>query len=99
MWGPLPHAPTPHAVRFQLAMADIQIKKTGEEPGAASLVVTVPPEHVREAEERATADYQRRAPPPRDRPGTPPAGSQQPRSPPVFPGVTPPGPPIGRAHR
>src|SRR2546428_1226757 len=61
MWGPLPHAPTPHAVRFQLAMADIQIKKTGEEPGAASLVVTVPPEHVREAEERATADYQRRA--------------------------------------
>src|SRR3989441_6385510 len=61
MWGPLPHAPTPHAARFQLAMADIQIKKTGEEPGAASLVVTVPPEHVREAEERATADYQRRA--------------------------------------
>src|SRR2546427_9846254 len=61
MWGPLPHAPTPHAARFQLAMADIQIKKTGEEPGAASLVVTVPPEHVRAAEERATADYQRRA--------------------------------------
>src|SRR2546428_3208295 len=61
MWGPLPHAPTPHAVRFQLAMADIQIKKTGEEPGAASLVVTVTPAHVREAEERATADYQRRA--------------------------------------
>src|SRR6266704_2490240 len=61
MWGPPPHAPTPHAVRFQLAMADIQIKKTGEEPGAAALVVTVPPEHVREAEERATADYQRRA--------------------------------------
>src|SRR2546428_8319779 len=42
-------------------MADIQVKKTGEEPGAASLVVTVPHEHVREAEERATADYQRRA--------------------------------------
>src|SRR5437879_10154213 len=41
-------------------MADIQIKKTGEEPGAASLVVTGPPAHVREAEERATADYQRR---------------------------------------
>src|SRR3989442_5523563 len=61
MWGPLPHAPTPNGARFQLAMADIQIKKTGEEPGAASLVVTVPPEHVREAEERATADYQRRA--------------------------------------
>src|SRR2546422_5777907 len=42
-------------------MADIQVKKTGEEPGAASLAVTVPPEHVREAEERAKADYQRRA--------------------------------------
>src|SRR2546430_1207836 len=42
-------------------MADIQVKKTGEEPGAASLAVTVPPEHVRQAEERATADYQRRA--------------------------------------
>src|SRR2546428_4320301 len=42
-------------------MADIQVKKTGEEPGAASLAVTVPPEHVREAEARATADYQRRA--------------------------------------
>src|SRR5947208_13223392 len=42
-------------------MADIQVKKTGEEPRAASLAVTVPPEHVREAEERATADYQRRA--------------------------------------
>ncbi len=52
--------PTPHAVRFVI-VADIQVKKTGEEPGAASLVVTVPPEHVREVEERATADYQRRA--------------------------------------
>ena len=74
MWGPLPHAPTPHAARFQLAMADIQIKKTGEEPGAASLVVTVPPEHVREAEERATADYQRRARLPGFRRGKAPAG-------------------------
>jgi len=37
------------------------IKKTSEEPGAASLAVTVPVEHVREAEERATTDYQRRA--------------------------------------
>ena len=42
-------------------MADIQIKKTSEEPGAASLAVTVPPEHVREAEERATAAYRQRA--------------------------------------
>src|SRR3989449_1748898 len=64
MWGCGAHFPTPpppHAVRLQFAMADIQVKKTGEEPGAASLAVTVPPEHVREAEERATADYQRRA--------------------------------------
>jgi len=42
-------------------MADILIKKTSEEPGAAMLAVTVPPEHVKEAEERATTDYQRRA--------------------------------------
>src|SRR2546425_7426372 len=42
-------------------MADILIKKTAEEPGAASLAVTVPAEHVREAEQRATTAYQRRA--------------------------------------
>jgi trigger factor len=42
-------------------MTDIQIKKTSEEPGAAMLAVTVPPEHVRAAEDRATTDYQRRA--------------------------------------
>ncbi len=42
-------------------MVDILIKKTAEEPGAASLAVTVPAEHVREAEERATTAYQRRA--------------------------------------
>lgn len=42
-------------------MPAIQIRKTAEEPGAASLAVTVPPEHVRELEERATSDYQRRA--------------------------------------
>src|SRR6266550_5674699 len=41
-------------------MVDILIKKTAEEPGAASLAVTVPAEHVREAEERATTAYQRR---------------------------------------
>ena len=42
-------------------MPAILIKKTSEEPGAASLAVTVPVEHVREVEERATSDYQRRA--------------------------------------
>src|SRR3989442_13654810 len=54
-------------------MADIQVKKTGEEPGAASLAVTVPPEHVRQAEERATTDYQRRARLPGFRKGKAPA--------------------------
>jgi trigger factor len=39
----------------------IQIRRTAEEPGAASLAVTVPVEQVREAEERATSAYQRRA--------------------------------------
>jgi trigger factor len=42
-------------------MSTIVIKKTAEEPGAASLSVTVPVEHVREAEERAATAYQRRA--------------------------------------
>ena len=42
-------------------MPAILIKKTSEEPGAASLAVTVPVEHVREVEERATSDYQRSA--------------------------------------
>src|SRR5437867_13340054 len=42
-------------------MPTIQIKKTGEEPGAASLAVTVPVEQVQEAEARATSAYQRRA--------------------------------------
>src|SRR6059036_3907352 len=42
-------------------MPAILIKKTAEEPGAASLAVTVPVEHVREVEERATSSYQRRA--------------------------------------
>jgi len=42
-------------------VADIQIRKTKEEPGEASLAVTVPAEHVRAAEDRATTDYQRRA--------------------------------------
>jgi trigger factor len=42
-------------------MADIQIKKTAEEPGATSLAVVVPIEHVREAEERTTSAYRQRA--------------------------------------
>ena len=41
-------------------MTDILIKKTGEEPGAASLAVTVPADNVREAEERATRSFQQR---------------------------------------
>src|SRR2546429_696420 len=41
-------------------MPTIQIKKTGEEPGAASLAVTVPVEQVQEAEARATSVYQLR---------------------------------------
>src|SRR5213594_2151894 len=54
-------------------MADIQIKKTAEEPGAASLAVTVPAEHVREAEERAATAYQRRVRLPGFRKGKAPA--------------------------
>lgn len=42
-------------------MPDIEIKKTSEEPGAASLAVTVPAENVRAAEDRATRAYQARA--------------------------------------
>src|SRR5436309_14784700 len=54
-------------------MPDIQVKKTGEEPGAASLAVTVPLEHVREAEERATTLYQQRPRRPGFRDGKAPA--------------------------
>src|SRR2546421_11706410 len=61
-----------HLLDF-LAMPTIQIKKTGEEPGAASLAVTVPVEQVQEAEARATSVYQRRARPPRVRKGQAPA--------------------------
>jgi trigger factor len=39
-------------------MPDIEIRKTAEEPGAASLAVTVPEDSVRAAEERATRSYQ-----------------------------------------
>jgi trigger factor len=42
-------------------MPDILITKTASEPGAVSLAVTVPPDRVREAEHRATRDYQARA--------------------------------------
>src|SRR5258708_4030214 len=42
-------------------MPDIQVTKTKEEPGEASLAVTVALEHVREAEDRATRAYQSRA--------------------------------------
>ena len=54
-------------------MSPIVIKKTSEEPGAASLAVTVPAEQVREAEERATTNYQRRARLPGFRKGKAPA--------------------------
>src|SRR5438270_684291 len=54
-------------------MPAILIKKTGEEPGAASLAVTVPVEQVREAEERATTAYQQRARLPGFRKGKAPA--------------------------
>jgi trigger factor len=54
-------------------MPTIQIKKTGEEPGAASLAVTVPLEQVQEAEARATSAYQQRARLPGFRKGKAPA--------------------------
>src|SRR5260370_5283589 len=54
-------------------MPTILIKKTGEEPGAASLAVTVPVEQVQEAEARATTAYQRRARLPGVRKGEAPA--------------------------
>src|SRR5260370_24491778 len=61
-------------IRFRaLTMTAIQIRRTAEEPGAASLAVTVPVEQVREAEERATSAYQRRARLPGFRRGNAPA--------------------------
>src|SRR5437764_6198292 len=42
-------------------MTAIQVRKTAEEPGAASLAVTVPAEQVQQAEARATSAYQQRA--------------------------------------
>src|SRR2546427_4296132 len=54
-------------------MPVILIKKTAEEPGAASLAVTVPVEQVQQAEDRATSAYQRRARLPGFRKGKAPA--------------------------
>jgi trigger factor len=54
-------------------MPAIVIKKTNEEPGAASLAVTVPVEQVQQAEERATSAYQQRARLPGFRKGKAPA--------------------------
>src|SRR5256885_13593587 len=54
-------------------MPAILIKKTGEEPGAASLAVPVPVEQVQQAEARATSAYQRRARLPGFRKGKAPA--------------------------
>jgi len=42
-------------------MPDILVKKTKVEPGETSLEVTIPPDNVRAAEERATKFYQERA--------------------------------------
>jgi len=54
-------------------MPEIVVKKTHAEPGETSLAVTVPPESVRAAEERATRAYQQRARLPGFRPGKAPA--------------------------
>jgi len=42
-------------------MPEILVKKTKVEPGEASLEVTIPPDNVKAAEERATKAYQQRA--------------------------------------
>src|SRR5256885_7974820 len=54
-------------------MTAIQVRKTAEEPGAASLAVTVPAEQVQQAEARATSAYQQRARLPGFRKGKAPA--------------------------
>src|SRR2546425_11919481 len=48
-------------VRLFRHMPDILVKKTRAEPGEASLEVTIPPDNVKAAEERATKVYQQRA--------------------------------------
>src|SRR5260370_40755659 len=55
-------------------MPDILVKKTRVEPGEASLEVTIPPDNVKAAEERATKVYQQRARLPGFRQGKVPAG-------------------------
>ncbi len=54
-------------------MPDILVKKTRVEPGEASLEVTIPPDNVKAAEERATKVYQQRARLPGFRQGKAPA--------------------------
>jgi trigger factor len=54
-------------------MPDILVKKTSAEPGEASLEVTIPPDNVKAAEERAMRFYQQRARLPGFRQGKAPA--------------------------
>ena len=54
-------------------MPEILVKKTKVEPGEASLEVTIPPDNVKAAEERATKFYQQRARLPGFRQGKAPA--------------------------
>ena len=54
-------------------MPEILVKKTRAEPGEASLEVSIPPENVRAAEDRATKVYQQRARLPGFRQGKAPA--------------------------
>src|SRR5260370_7418679 len=54
-------------------MPDILVKKTRDEPGEASLEVTIPPDNVKAAEERAVKVYQQRARLPGFRQGKAPA--------------------------
>jgi len=54
-------------------MPDILVKKTRAEPGEASLEVTIPPDNVKAAEDRATKVYQQRARLPGFRQGKAPA--------------------------
>jgi len=54
-------------------MPDILVKKTRDEPGEASLEVTIPPDNVKAAEERALKVYQQRARLPGFRQGKAPA--------------------------
>src|SRR5207237_8956903 len=56
-----PQLPIPTPIRFGSPMPEILVKKTRAEPGEASLEVTIPPDNVKAAEERATKVYQQRA--------------------------------------